>query len=177
MKLVPTGIAGLTVVELDVFEDDRGSFREAYQQEKLRELGLATPAAVQMNVAESKRGVIRGIHAEPWDKYVHVADGEVFAALVDLRKSSDTFGAVETVTLGPRNAVFIPEGLGNSYAVLSDRALYTYLVPKHWSAGADYRAIAYDDAELGIDWPIPEDERIISEKDRANPTLKEAFGG
>jgi dTDP-4-dehydrorhamnose 3,5-epimerase len=177
VKVVPATIGGLALVELDVLEDERGSFREAYQQAKLKELGLETPLPVQMNVAESAYGVIRGIHAEPWDKYIHIVEGEVFAAIADFRKDSPTFGQVDTFDLKPSNALFVPEGLGNSYAVTSDKAMYTYLVPKHWSPDAKYHAVRYDDSDLGIEWPIPEEKRIVSEKDRQNPTFKEVFGG
>ncbi|MSU76161.1 dTDP-4-keto-6-deoxy-D-glucose epimerase [Patescibacteria group bacterium] len=177
MKLVDSKIAGLTLVELDTYKDDRGSFREAYQQAKLKGLGLETPNPVQMNVAESKYGVIRGIHAEPWDKYIHVVAGEVFAAIVDFRKSSETFGQVETFELNQDNALFLPKGLGNSYAVTSGHVIYTYLVPEYWSADGEYDAVRYDDSKLGITWPIPKGKRIVSEKDQANPTFEEAFGG
>lgn len=175
MKLTTCGIVGLALVELDTHEDERGSFREAYHDTKLRDLGLSIPKPVQMNVAESIYGVIRGVHAEPWDKYIHVVSGQVFAAIADFRANGDTFGRVESFELNRGNALFVPEGLGNSYAVTTDRAIYTYLVPKHWSPDLTYPAVAFDDPDLAIDWPIPKDKQLVSDKDRANPSLKEAF--
>lgn len=178
MKLTPTRIDGLTVIDLDIFDDARGSFREAFQQEKLEALGLPRLGPVQWNVAENlRRGILRGIHAEPWDKYIHVLAGEIFAAIVDLRRESPTFGAVETFTLDRSRALSVARGLGNAYQVLSDGALYGYLVNAHWKAGEPYLAIAYDDPQLAIRWPLPVSADDLSAKDRALPTLREAFGG
>ncbi len=176
MKVTPTRIAGLHVVELDIFEDARGSFREAFQEEKLAALGLPPLGAVQWNVAENtRRGVLRGIHAEPWDKYIHVIAGEIFAAIVDLRRGSPTFAAVETFTLDRVRALHVARGLGNAYQVVSDGALYGYLVNAHWKAGEPYLGIAYNDPDLAIAWPLPVNAADLSPKDQTLPTLREAF--
>lgn len=176
MDIVETNLGGLREIKLDVFEDERGSFREAYQAAKLKDLGLPSLDIVQMNVSESQYGVIRGIHAEPWDKYIHIAWGKVFAAIVDLRKESKTFGEVATFNLDTTNALFVPKGLGNSFAVLSERVVYSYLVTEHWHPDNPYPAVAYDDPTLGITWPVEAKDRIVSDKDQRNPTLKEAYG-
>lgn len=175
MEVKNLGINGLHLIGLDIVNDERGSFREAYQAEKLNALGVQPLNTVQANVSVSRYGVIRGIHAEPWNKYIHVAKGEVYAAIIDLRRSSNTFGAIETVELNEEKALYVPEGCGNSFAALSEEVIYTYLVTGTWTPDNPYPALAYDDPELGIPWPIPEAERIVSDKDRKNPTFKEAY--
>src|SRR4051794_34072947 len=120
-------IDGLYEITLVVNRDDRGSFREVYQAEKLTALGLPDLGPVQWNVSTNdKRGTLRGIHAEPWDKYVHMLTGEAFAAIADVRHDSPTYKQVETFTLTQANALFISRGLGNSYQTLSDDATYGY---------------------------------------------------
>ncbi len=171
-------IAGLYLVGLVsnvLGEDARGTFREAWQNQKMTDGGLPEFKPVQYNVAESRYGVVRGIHAEPWDKYVHIVTGEVFGAWVDLRPDSPSFGQTVTATLDSSNAIYVPRGVGNSYAVTSEHAAYTYLVNEHWSPEATYQAVAYDDPDLAIEWPVPPAERIVSDKDRANPTFKGLF--
>lgn len=124
-------------------------------------------------MAESPEGTLRGIHAEPWDKLVHVIHGETFAAIVDLRHDSPTAGAVWTATLGPSIASFVGRGLGNSYQVVSDNAAYAYLVNGRWEPNIAYPAVRWDDRDLAIDWPITDDRLTLSTKDRANPILKD----
>jgi dTDP-4-dehydrorhamnose 3,5-epimerase len=175
MEVIQTEIDGLYQINLDVYPDKRGNFREAWQLEKLTQLGLPKITPVQFNVAESVKGVTRGIHAEPWQKYLHVAHGEVFAAIVDIRPESKTFSKALTFNMNSGNALLIPVGCANSYQVLSDQASYAYLVTAHWNAKQQYTAINLNDEILNIKWPIPKDSQIISEKDLANPTLKELF--
>ena len=116
------------------------------------------------------RGATRGIHAEPWDKFVSVATGRVFAAWVDLREG-DSFGATFHVELGPDTAVFVPRGVGNSYQSLEDGTLYSYLVNDHWRPGVTYPAVHLGDPTVAVPWPIPLAEADVSDKDRANPAL------
>ena len=172
MKVTQTRLKGLFYIELDVFADERGNFREAWQAEKMTAAGLPDFKPVQNNISESKRGVTRGVHAEPWDKYIHVPFGTAFAAVADLREDSPTFGECETFELGQGNALFVERGFGNSYQVTSDWAAYSYLVTEHWQAGVTYPAIALDDPDLAIAWPLAREEWILSEKDMKNPTLR-----
>lgn len=170
-----TGIAGLIVVDLPVHGDARGWFKENWQREKMA-LGLGLPDLrwVQNNISfNGERGVTRGIHAEPWNKFVSVAAGSVFGAWVDLRAGSPTFGKVYTCTLDPARAIFVPRGVGNSYQALEDGTAYTYLVDAHWSAELKktYTFVNLADPELAIDWPIPLEECEISEADHAHPML------
>jgi dTDP-4-dehydrorhamnose 3,5-epimerase len=179
--IVPTSIDGLVGVELHAAEDERGSFTEAWQTEKMEAIGLPAIAPVQMSVSRSRRGVIRGIHAEPWDKYIHVVTGTAFAAIVDLRVGSPTFGHHECFDLDATRAVYVPAGLGNSFQSLDDELVYTYLVTGLYdaarAASGGYPAVAFDDPDIAIDWPIGPGQQILSAKDRANPSLREAFPG
>ena len=134
-------------------------------------LGLPDFGPVQNNVSfNTSRGVTRGIHTEPWDKFVTLATGRVFAAWVDMREG-DSFGATFSIEMDPSVAVFVPRGVGNSYQTLEDGTAYTYLVNEHWRPGVAYPALALDDPTVAIPWPIPLSETEISEKDQGNPTL------
>jgi dTDP-4-dehydrorhamnose 3,5-epimerase len=172
LKVRQTAIGGLFEVTLDVKPDERGSFREAYQREKMVALGLPDLGPVQWNISTNKaRGTLRGIHAEPWDKYIHVLHGEAFAAIADLRPESPTYKQHETFTLTQQNAIYVSRGLGNSYQTLTDDVIYGYLVDQHWSPDAQYTLISFADPELAIAWPLEPDPRLISEKDLNHPPL------
>ncbi|PIZ63266.1 dTDP-4-dehydrorhamnose 3,5-epimerase [Candidatus Saccharibacteria bacterium CG_4_10_14_0_2_um_filter_52_9] len=164
-------IPGMFVVDLILHGDSRGWFKENYQREKLEALGLPHFEAVQNNFSyNAETGVIRGLHAEPWEKYISMAYGKVFGAWVDLRKG-DSFGKVFTMEITPEVAVFVPRGVANGYQTLEDNVTYTYLVSAHWSADAQYASLNLYDPALGINWPIGQDKAIISEKDPLNPML------
>jgi dTDP-4-dehydrorhamnose 3,5-epimerase/reductase len=166
-----TAIAGLLAVTIPVHGDDRGWFKENWQVEKMRAAGMPEVHFVQQNVAfNAAAGVTRGIHAEPWHKYVSVACGQVFAAIVDLR-AGDAFGTVSCHTLTPDRALLIPPGLGNSYQVLEPATAYIYLTTGLWTAGLAYPGISPLDPVLGIDWPIPAEQATLSEKDLKAPLL------
>ena len=136
-------------------------------------VGLPDFGPVQHNLAfNDRRGVTRGIHTEPWDKYVSVATGRVFAAWVDLRRGAG-FGTSYSVEIDPGVAVFVPRGVGNSYQVLEDATTYTYLINDHWRREQTYPALDLGDPTVGISWPIPLATAEISAKDRANPSLAE----
>lgn len=170
-----TEIPGLIVFDVTKVGDERGWFQEKYQKEKLVTAGMpADFEVVQNSLAYNKRGVTRGFHAEPWDKYVSVASGRVFVAYVDLR-TGESFGKTVTLELDVEKAVFIPRGVGNSYQCLSDECLYLYSVNKHWSEEAYKTSTAVNlaDPSIGIHWPIPLSEAIVSERDRGLLTLKE----
>jgi dTDP-4-dehydrorhamnose 3,5-epimerase len=169
-----TEIDGLWVVDLDVHHDPErvgASFREAYQGEKMRGLGLPEFRPVQLNVSESPLGTLRGFHAEPWEKYIHVVSGTAFSAIADIRPESRTFKGVWTGELTSANAIFVTRGLANSFQATSDLVVYTYLTSEHWQAGLAYTAVAYDDPDLGVAWPITDDRLKLSAKDSANPSL------
>lgn len=170
----PTTIPGLVVFEVTKVEDDRGWFQEKFHQEKLVAAGLPPDfSVVQTSVAFNMTGSTRGIHAEPWNKYVSIVTGSAFAAYVDLRPGV-TFGRVHTVELTPTTAVFIPAGVGNSYQCLTDLH-YLYSVDQHWSPAAydSSEFVNLADPELGIVWPIPLDRAVISDRDRQHPPLND----
>jgi len=174
LRITKTDISGLLVIGLPIFGDDRGWFKESYQREKMVSMGFpADFDVVQNNISfNSRRGVTRGIHAEPWDKYISIASGSVFAAIVDLR-SGENFGKVLTFELNPGISLFVPKGCGNSFQSLQNDTAYTYLVNAHWSPEAQYTAVRLDDPDLNIKWPVPLHVAEISQKDKANPSLKE----
>ena len=176
LAVTETGIEGLKVVDLAVHGDSRGWFKENWQRAKMTALGIPDLRVVQNNISyNDSRGVTRGIHAEPWDKFISVARGSVFGAWVDLREGSETFGKVYTCTLDPSKAIYVPRGVGNSFQALEDGTAYTYLVDAHWSLELKrtYTFVNLADPELAIEWPIPLDEATVSEADLNHPYLKD----
>lgn len=170
MKTTTTNIPGLLIFELDVHQDARGWFKENWQRAKQPELNTFYP--VQNNISfNEKTATTRGIHAEPWDKYVSVTTGRVFAAWVDLRENHEP--NIVQLEITPNIAVFVPKGVGNSYQTLEDNTAYTYLVNDHYDPALTYPALNLN--HPGINWPIALDQANISEKDLKNPTIKEAI--
>ncbi|MEW2013334.1 MULTISPECIES: bifunctional dTDP-4-dehydrorhamnose 3,5-epimerase family protein/NAD(P)-dependent oxidoreductase [Microbacterium] len=171
LSATETGIPGLVVWDLPVHGDSRGWFKENWQREKMTAAGLADFGPVQNNISFNDAvGTTRGIHAEPWDKWVSVATGRIFGAWVDLREGP-TFGTVFTAELDPSRAIFVPRGVGNSYQTLEPDTAYTYLVNDHWSPDASYSFLNLADETAAIDWPIPLADVEISAKDLAHPRL------
>lgn len=170
-----TSIQGLLILERPIFEDERGFFRELFHKNELEEISGVRFDGVQINHSHSLPRVIRGIHAEEWNKIVYPVSGSVFIAIADIRPDSLTFGKVETFSISDENRIgfFISNGLANSLCVIGDRpADYIYLVDSYWD-GSDTRAIAWDDPDLNIDWPIK--NPIISERDKNNQKLRDLF--
>ena len=174
MRIVETGLPGCVVVEPRVLEDDRGYFYEAFNLERFAQHGL-TPSFVQANVSYSKRNVLRGLHYQwprPQGKYVTVLQGEAWDVAVDIRPSSPTFRHWTGVVLSGENRrhLWIPEGFAHGFVVTSETALFSYFCTAAYSASAD-AAIAWDDPDLAIDWPVS--HPIVSSKDKDAPTLAE----
>lgn len=166
-------IPGLFVVKLPVHGDNRGWFKENYQKEKMEALGLPAFEVVQNNFSfNDKRGATRGLHAEPWDKFISVANGSVFAAWCDLRRG-DSFGKTFSIEINPGIAVFVPRGVANGYQTLEDNVTYTYLVNDHWSPETKYTFVNLFDPEINISWPIGSSEAVISDKDAHHPLLRD----
>ncbi|MDF2829667.1 MAG: dTDP-4-dehydrorhamnose reductase, partial [Mycobacterium sp.] len=163
------------VLDLPVHGDSRGWFKENWQREKMTASGIDLPdfGPVQNNISFNDAvGTTRGIHAEPWDKYVSVATGRIFGAWVDLREGP-TFGAAYTTELDPSRAIFVPRGVGNSYQTLEPDTAYTYLVNDHWSPDATYTFLNLADETAAIKWPIPLDQVEISAKPRPGRDQRE----
>lgn len=173
--ITKTKIKGLVIIERPIFKDERGFFREAFRLNDLeKETGIKFNI-VQADHSYSVPRVIRALHAENWNKLVYPLTGKAFSAIVDIRPDSETFGEVETFEFGEDHpkAIFIPKGLANSMCVYGDTPVhYVYLVDAYYD-GKDTRAIAWDDPDLNIKWPIK--NPIISERDRNNPKLREMF--
>jgi dTDP-4-dehydrorhamnose 3,5-epimerase len=172
MKVVETGLPGCVVIDPAVWGDARGFFYEAWNAERFGALGLPTQF-VQSNVSSSSRGVLRGLHYQwpnPQGKLVSVLEGEVYDVAVDIRRGSPTFGQATGVVLSADNKrhFWIPEGFAHGFAVLSDRALFSYLCTATFDKAAD-AGIRWNDAALAIDWPIGHPS--LSEKDANAPFL------
>ena len=165
-------IPGLLVFQLSVHGDNRGWFKENWHKENQASLNFSP---IQNNISfNADKGVTRGLHAEPWDKYISVATGSVFGVWCDLRADSPTYGQVFSTIITPDIAVFVPRGVANGFQALEPTA-YTYLVNDHWSPDAQYSFVSLADPTLGIDWPIPLDQCVLSEKDRNHPPLAQAI--
>lgn len=168
-----TPIPGMIVLTLPMPGDNRGWFKENWQRAKMLELGLPDFGPVQNNMSfNTSKGATRGLHAEPWDKYVSLATGRIMGAWVDLREG-ESFGAKFSLEMGPETAVFVPRGVANGYQALEDGTAYTYLVNDHWSpeARASYTYLNLADETAAIEWPIPLDQAEISDADKAHPRL------
>ncbi|MFT4185662.1 MAG: bifunctional dTDP-4-dehydrorhamnose 3,5-epimerase family protein/NAD(P)-dependent oxidoreductase [Micrococcaceae bacterium] len=177
LKVSTCDIPGVLIFDIPVHGDNRGWFKENWQREKMLSLGLPDFQPVQNNISFNEtKGTTRGIHAEPWDKFISVATGSVFGAWVDLREG-DTFGKVFTTTIDPSKAIFIPRGIGNSFQTLEDGTAYTYLVNDHWSSEAQsqYTFLNLADETVNINWPIDLAKSELSEKDKNHPKLKDVI--
>jgi dTDP-4-dehydrorhamnose 3,5-epimerase len=171
VRVEETPIPGLLVLRLDLRRDDRGWFEEVWHRERMTPLGLPDFAPVQANVAwNDARGTTRGIHAEPWDKLVTISAGRAYGAWVDLRAGA-TYGTSFGLELDPGVAVFVPRGVGNGYQTLVDATAYSYLVNDHWRPDLTYVAVDHADSALAIAWPLPPEQRVLSERDRSAPPL------
>ena len=171
LRAVSTAIPGLVIWDLPVHGDNRGWFKENWQREKMVAAGMPDFGPVQNNVSfNESAGTTRGIHAEPWDKYISVATGRIFCAWVDLR-DGPTFGTVVTAEIDPSRAVFVPQGVGNGFQTLEPNTAYTYLVNDHYSPDGVYTSLNPADATIAVDWPIPLDQAELSAKDRAQGPL------
>jgi dTDP-4-dehydrorhamnose reductase len=171
LSFTETAIPGLLVADLPVHGDSRGWFKENWQREKMTAAGLPDFGPVQNNISfNDEVGTTRGIHAEPWDKWVSVATGRIFGAWVDLREGP-SFGKVFTTEIDPSKAIFVPRGVGNSYQTLEPDTAYAYLVNDHWSPDAEYSFLNLADETAAIQWPIPLADVEVSAKDLAHPRL------
>lgn len=171
-----TDIEGLQLITMKQVTDDRGTVREFYRESAFVEAGLPSLGPwVQVNVTETNRGAIRGLHAEDMDKLVAVVAGEAFGAYVDLRSSSPSFGNVVTATLLPGAQVLVPHGVANGFQATAPGATqYLYCFDHEWAPGMAGLACSPLDPALGIDWPLPidpDDPAQVSAKDRDAPAL------
>lgn len=174
MKIIPTSLKEVLIIEPDVFADKRGFFMETYHQERYRNSGISQ-AFVQDNLSSSVKGTLRGLHYQidqPQAKLVQVVSGEIYDVAVDIRKNSPTFGKWTGVHLSSetKRQLFIPEGFAHGFCVLSETALFLYKCSDLYAPG-DEGGILWSDPAIGIEWPVT--NPIISEKDNRLPCLSE----
>ena len=171
-------IPGMLEFDIPVHGDNRGWFKENFQKEKMVPLGFPesffAEGKLQNNVSFSRQGVLRGLHAEPWDKYISVADnGKVLGAWVDLR-AGEFFGHVYQTVIDASKGIFVPRGVANGFQVLSETVSYSYLVNDYWALELKpkYAFVNYADPALGIEWADVASAEV-SEADKNHPLLKD----
>lgn len=178
-SVTPTEFEGLWQVQTKVIPDDRGSVMESFRQSDYEKAGLPPLGGrMQVNATLTVKGALRGIHAEESHKFIQVAQGKIFAVIVDLRKDSPTAGQWKSFEIERGHGLFVSQGLGNSFQSISDEpSIYVYHFEKEWQPGMAGKACNPLDPQLAIRWPIAENQgMIISDKDRSNPSLKEVLG-
>lgn len=179
IKVTSCPIAGMFIIEPTVYFDERGYFFEAYNISDLSRIGIDS-IFVQDNQSKSQKGVLRGLHFQkhyPQGKLIRVLCGEVFDVGVDLRRASFTFGQWFGVLLSAENKkqLYLPIGIAHGFLTLSDEAEFLYKCTEFYHP-EDERGIIWNDPDIGIDWPIPQDmEIILSEKDQKHPNLENAL--
>ena len=177
MEFHETPIKGVYLIKPKIFTDSRGYFFESYNRAEFVKNGIKNNF-VQDNQSKSTYGVIRGLHCQlgrySQAKLVRVLQGRVLDVAVDIRRGSPTFGKYVAYELSDENQfqLFIPRHFLHGFSVLSDTAIFAYKVDNLYNSGSEF-GIRYDDPEIGIDWRIPADKVIASEKDRIAKTLKD----
>ena len=171
-------IPGMLEFDIPVHGDKRDWFKENFQKEKMLPLGFPnsffSEDKLQNNVSFSRKNVLRGLHAEPWDKYISVADnGRVLGAWVDLREG-ESFGNVYQTEIDASKGIFVPRGVANGFQVLSDVVAYSYLVNDYWALELKpkYAFVNYADPTLGIKWEDVANAEV-SDADKNHPLLKD----
>ena len=179
MKLVPTNIEGVFIIEPRLFGDERGYFFEAFSQRRFEELTGIHTAFVQDNESRSVKGVVRGLHFQlpphAQSKLVRVVRGKILDVAVDIRRGSPTFGRHVAVELSDENhrQLFIPRGFAHGFSVLEGEAIVEYKCDNYYAPDCE-GGIAWDDPALGIDWQLPAADVILSAKDADRCTLADA---
>lgn len=177
MNIILTEIDGVLIIEPRIFQDSRGYFFESFNLREFEEK-VGVIDFVQDNESKSCYGVVRGLHFQrdghSQAKLVRVVKGKVLDVAVDLRRGSATYGRHVAVELSEDNhrQFFIPRGFAHGFSVLSDEVIFQYKCDNYYCPSSE-GAIAWNDPDLGIDWRIPEDKVILSEKDRNHPFLRD----
>lgn len=178
MEVIQTAIEGVVIIEPRLFNDARGYFFESFSQRDFDRL-VRTVHFVQDNESKSSYGVLRGLHFQkpPYaqSKLVRVIKGAVLDVAVDIRKGSPTFGQHVAVELTEENhrQFFIPRGFAHGFSVLTPEVIFQYKCDNFYAPQSE-GALAWDDPNLGINWRIPSDKILLSEKDKRHPCLKDA---
>lgn len=178
MKIRETDIKGLMVIEPRVFGDARGYFMESFSARKFRELTGLDVDFVQDNESRSSYGVVRGLHMQlpphAQAKLVRVVSGRALDVAVDLREGSPTYGRHFAIELTGENhlQVYIPKGFAHGFAALSDEVVFQYKCDEYYAPDSE-AAIIWNDPDLNIDWRLPAEDVIVSDKDKSHPKLKD----
>lgn len=178
MEVIKTAIDGVLIIEPKIWGDDRGYFFESYSARDFAAKTGLDITFVQDNESKSRYGVLRGLHFQnpPYtqSKLVRVINGRVLDVAVDIRKGSPTYGQYVSCELTAENhrQFFVPKGMAHGFVVLSEEAVFQYKCDEFYHPEAE-GAIAWDDKELNIQWPIPAADVVLSEKDKHHPLLKE----
>ncbi len=178
MNVLKTHIEGVVIIEPRIFRDERGYFFESFSQREFQEKVCRT-VFVQDNESKSSYGVLRGLHFQKpphaQSKLVRVIKGAVLDVAVDIRRGSPTFGQHVAVELTEENhrQFFIPRGFAHGFSVLTDEVIFQYKCDNFYAPQSE-GALAWDDPDLAIDWRIPADKVLLSEKDRHHGRLRDA---
>lgn len=178
MKFIETPLKDCYIIEPTVFEDERGYFYEKYNEKKFEELTGMNGHFVQDNISKSSYGVLRGLHLQKEEhaqaKLVSCLQGKVFDVAVDLRKDSPTFGKWYGVELTAENRLqfYVPRGFGHGFSVLSESAVFAYKCDNFYYKESE-GGVLWNDKDLNIDWKLPENDIILSEKDKVQATFVE----
>lgn len=178
MEIIKTSIDGVLIIEPKVFGDNRGYFFESFNANEFAKKTGVDVTFVQDNESKSKYGVLRGMHFQlpPYtqSKLVRVVKGKVLDVVVDIRKGSPTYGKYEMCELTEDNhrQFFVPKGMAHGFCVLSEEAIFQYKCDDFYHPEAE-GAIAWDDSDIAIEWPIAEADVVLSEKDKHHPLLKD----
>lgn len=178
MKIEATPLKDCYIIHDTVFEDSRGYFFESFNQKRFAELTGIDTAFVQDNQSSSTKGVLRGLHfqrgASAQAKLVRVLEGKVLDVAVDIRKDSATFGKHFSMELSAtsKTQLYIPRGFAHGFVVLSERAVFFYKCDNYYNKASE-GGIMYNDPDLNIDWILPRESLILSDKDKQNQFLKD----
>ena len=178
MKIKETPLKDCYIIEPTVFDDDRGYFYEKFNEDKFEKLTGMNGHFVQDNISKSSYGVLRGLHLQKGEhaqaKLVSCLEGIVYDVAVDLRTNSPTFGKWFGIELTPENKLqlYIPRGFAHGFSVLSETAIFSYKCDNFYNKESE-GSVLWNDSYLNIDWKLPADEVILSEKDKVSPTFKE----
>ena len=178
MQIEKTPLKDCLIIKPRVFEDDRGSFFESFNEDTFKkETGLEVNF-IQDNQSISKKGALRGLHLQKGEhaqaKLVRVVKGEVMDVVVDLREDSETFGDTFSIILNEQNnhQLFVPRGFAHGFITISEEVIFAYKCDNYYNKESE-AGIIYNDETLNIDWHLPKEQLILSEKDQELPTFKE----
>ena len=180
MTVEETYLKGSYIISPKIFEDSRGCFFEGYNEKKFQDIIGLKVAFVQDNQSKSSKGVLRGLHFQAGEfaqaKLVQVIKGSVLDVIVDLRKGSKTFGKYFSIVLDDKKKqqLYVPKGFAHGFLVLEDETIFSYKCDDYYNASSE-KGIIYNDETLNINWNLPADQLILSEKDMYLPTFESVF--